>query len=73
MGCGGGSGALGGLPYRAKIRVLYRHRKITLVKRDCGLGGGPIFGYARGIDLWWRAAYALGFPGYGVVQWRRVR
>ena len=72
MGCSVGSGALGGLPYKAKIRVLYRHRKLTVVKRDCGLGGGPVFGYPRAIDLWHKAAAYLRFPGYGVVQWRRV-
>jgi hypothetical protein len=52
--------------------VLYKHRKLTVVKRDCGGGGGPIFGYRRAIDLWWKAAAYLHFPGYGVVQWRRV-
>lgn len=73
MGCGGSAGALGGLPYGARIRVLYRHRKLTLVKRDCGLGGGSVGGLPRGIDLWHRAAARLHFPGLAVVHWRRVR
>lgn len=72
MGCSVGRGALGGLPYRAKIRVLYRHRKITLVKRDCGLGGGRVGGLPRAIDIWHRAAAYLRIPGLAVVQWRRV-
>lgn len=65
--------ALGGLPYRAKIRVLYRHRKITLAKRDIGLGGGDVGGFPRSIDLWHRAAAYLRIPGLAVVQWRRIR
>lgn len=74
MGCGGGAGLLGGLPYRAKIRVLYRHRKVTLRKFDCGLGGGRVFGVARGLDLWHAAAARLGMPyGTAVVSWRRVK
>lgn len=72
MGCSVGHGALGGLPHRARIRVLYRHRKLTLVKRDCGLGGGPVGGWPRSIDLWWRAAVRLRVHGLAVVQWRRI-
>lgn len=65
--------ALGGLPYGAKIRVLYRHRKIALVKRDIGLGGGAVGGLPRAIDLWHEAAHFLRVPGLAVVRWRRVK
>ena len=64
--------ALGGLPYGAKIRVLYRGRKLTVVKRDIGLGGGNVGGFPRAIDLWHTAASRLRIPGLAVVQWRRV-
>lgn len=78
MGCNlvAGQGALGGLPNGTRIRVLYQHRKLTLIKRDCGRGGGPVFGfgrwYARAIDLWWRAGVRLRVHGLAVVQWRRL-
>lgn len=64
--------ALGGLPNGARIRVLYRGRKLTLVKRDIGLGGGNVGGWPRSIDLWWKAALHLRVNGLAVVQWRRV-
>ncbi len=64
--------ALGGLPNGARIRVLYRGRRLTLVKRDIGLGGGPVGGLPRTIDLWWRAAQRLRVNGLAVVLWRRV-
>lgn len=67
-----GRGALGGLPNGARIRVLYRHRKLTLVKRDCGAGGGPVGGFPRAIDIWWQAGVRLRIPGLAVVQWRRL-
>ena len=69
--------ALGGLPYGAKIRVLLHGRKLTIVKRDIGLGGGNVGGLPRSIDLWEGALHAL--LGYhdcnwtGVVAWRRVQ
>lgn len=72
MGCGGGRGLLGGLPYGAHIRVMHAGRKLTVVKRDCGLGGGPVDGLPRAIDLWWKAAAYLRVNGLAVVQWRRV-
>lgn len=64
--------ALGGLPYGARIRVLYRGRRITLVKRDIGLGGGSVGGWPRSIDLWWKAGSYLRVNGLAVVRWRRV-
>lgn len=65
--------ALGGLPHKARIRVLYRGRKLTLTKRDIGLGGGAVGGWRRAIDLWHVPARTLGVRGLAVVQWRRVR
>lgn len=64
--------ALGGLPYGAKIRVLYRGRKLTVVHRDVGLGGGSVGGWPRAIDLWWKAGAYLHVNGLAVVLWRRV-
>lgn len=74
MGCNrpGDHGLLGNLPVHARIRVLYRHRRVTLTKRDCGLGGPPVGGFPRAIDLWWRAAAYLHVDGLAVVQWRRL-
>ena len=37
-------------------------------KRDIGLGGGPVDGLSREIDLWWQLAGALGIP-YADGQW----
>ena len=31
-------------------------------KEDIGLGGGPIDGHPRVIDLWWQLARSLGIP-----------
>jgi len=64
--------AMGGLPYGARVRVMHEGRKLTLVKRDIGLGGGPVGGLPRGIDLWHRAAAYLRVPGVAVVRWRVV-
>lgn len=68
--------ALGGLPYKAKIRLLYRHRKVTVVKRDIGLGGGDVGGLPRTIDLWAPAQAKLtgrlNCNWTGVVHYRRV-
>lgn len=71
--------ALGGLPNKAKIRVLYpkTHRRMTLTKNDIGLGGPPIGGVPRGIDIWHRATqylagrYASCYWS-GVVKYRRI-
>lgn len=70
---------LGGLPHNARIRVLNprTHRRLNLLKRDIGGGGGPVFGLPRSIDLYWKATSYL-TPGAscsswtGVVLWRRV-
>jgi cell wall-associated NlpC family hydrolase len=54
--------AMGGLPYETPLRISYRGRSVIAYKRDIGLGGGPVDGLARRIDLWWQLAAALGAP-----------
>jgi len=54
--------AMGGLPYMTPLRVTWRNRSAIAYKRDFGLGGGPIGGLPRVIDLWWQFAVALGIP-----------
>ena len=44
-----------------------RHSAIAY-KRDIGLGGGPVAGLPRVIDLWWQLAGRLGVP-YDDGQW----
>ena len=46
------SGGRATAPYRAKVRILYRHRKLTFRKRDRGGGGNPVKGRARLWDIW---------------------
>ncbi len=54
--------AMGGLPYMTPLRVTWGRHSVIAYKRDIGLGGGPIDGHARVIDLWWELAGALGIP-----------
>ena len=54
--------AMGGLPYMTPLRISAGDRSAIAYKRDFGLGGGPVAGYPRVIDLWWRLAGALGLP-----------
>jgi hypothetical protein len=54
--------ALGGLPYGTPLQILARGRSVVAYKEDIGLGGGPIDGRPRAIDLWWRLARSLGIP-----------
>jgi hypothetical protein len=54
--------AMGGLPYMTPLRVTYGNRSAIAYKRDIGLGGGPIDGLPRVIDLWWEFAEAIGIP-----------
>jgi hypothetical protein len=54
--------AMGGLPYMTALRVTWGHHSAIGYKRDFGLGGGPIDGFPRVIDLWWQFAVALGIP-----------
>jgi hypothetical protein len=60
--------AMGGLAYETPLRITWpttHGRSAIAYKRDIGLGGGPIDGYPRVIDLWWQLAGALGIPYEG--------
>jgi cell wall-associated NlpC family hydrolase len=54
--------AMGGLPYGTPLRITWGGHSAIAYKRDIGLGGGPIAGYPRVIDLWWELATRLGIP-----------
>jgi hypothetical protein len=54
--------AMGGLPYMTPLRVSWGGRSAVAYKRDFGLGGGPVSGLPRVIDLWWQFAGALRIP-----------
>jgi hypothetical protein len=54
--------AMGGLPYETPLRITWATHSVIAYKRDIGLGGGPIDGLPRVIDLWWQLAEALGIP-----------
>jgi hypothetical protein len=54
--------AMGGLPYMTPLRVTWAGRSAIAYKRDFGLGGGPVAGLPRVIDLWWQFAGALDIP-----------
>ena len=54
--------AMGGLPYMTPLRITWGNRSAVAYKRDIGLGGGPIDGLPRVIDLWWLLAGRLGIP-----------
>jgi hypothetical protein len=60
--------ALGGLPYGTPLRITWGGRSTIAYKQDIGLGGGPIDGYPRVIDLWWQLAGQLGIP-YEQGRW----
>jgi hypothetical protein len=60
--------AMGGLAYMTPLRVSWGSHSAIAYKRDFGLGGGPIDGLPRVIDLWWQFAGALGIP-YESGQW----
>jgi hypothetical protein len=53
---------LGGLPYMTPLRITWGSHSAIAYKRDFGLGGGPIDGLPRVIDLWWEFAGALRIP-----------
>jgi hypothetical protein len=53
---------LGGLPYMTPLRITWGGHSALAYKRDFGLGGGPIDGLPRVIDLWWQLARALRIP-----------
>jgi hypothetical protein len=54
--------AMGGLPYLTPLRITWGTRSAVAYKRDIGLGGGPIDGLPRVLDLWWELAGRLGIP-----------
>src|ERR1700748_2687545 len=54
--------AMGGLPYLTPLRITYSQRSAIAYKRDIGLGGGPVDGLPRVLDLWWELAGRLGIP-----------
>ncbi len=54
--------AMGGLTYLTPLRITWRDRSAVAYKRDFGLGGGPVAGLPRVIDLWWQLAARLGVP-----------
>jgi hypothetical protein len=54
--------AMGGLAYMTPLRITWQGRSAIAYKRDIGLGGGPVDGLARVIDLWWELAGALRIP-----------
>jgi hypothetical protein len=54
--------AMGGLPYMTPLRLTWGGRSAIAYKRDFGLGGGPVGGLPRVIDLWWMLAGRLGIP-----------
>jgi len=60
--------AMGGLPYMAPLRITWANRSAIAYKRDFGLGGGPVDGLPRVIDLWWQLAVRLGIA-YDGGQW----
>ena len=53
---------MGGLPYMTPLRITWGAHSAIAYKRDIGLGGGPIGGLPRVIDLWWELAGRLGVP-----------
>ena len=53
---------MGGLPYLTPLRITWGSHSAIAYKRDIGLGGGPIDGLPRVIDLWWELAGRLGIP-----------
>ncbi len=60
--------AMGGLAYMTPLRVSWANHSAIAYKRDFGLGGGPVDGLRREIDLWWQLAEGLGIP-YEDGQW----
>jgi hypothetical protein len=54
--------AMGGLPYMTPLRISWGAHSAIAYKRDFGLGGGPIAGLPRVIDLWWQFAVRIGIP-----------
>ena len=65
--------AMGGLAYMTPLRITWGGRSEIAYKRDFGLGGGPVEGLPRVIDLWWEFAGSLGIPyEHGLWSGREV-
>jgi hypothetical protein len=60
--------SIGGLPYLTPLRITWGARSAIAYKRDFGLGGAPVGGLPRAIDLWWLLAGRLGIP-YDSGRW----
>jgi hypothetical protein len=60
--------AMGGLAYMTPLRITWSGHSTIAYKRDFGLGGGPVAGLPRSIDLWWLLAGRLGIP-YEQGRW----
>ncbi len=60
--------ALGGLKYGTPLLIGFQRHQVIAYKRDIGLGGGPVDGHPRVIDLWWKLAAQLGIP-YEHGEW----
>jgi hypothetical protein len=60
--------AMGGLAYETPLRVTWGAHSVIAYKRDIGLGGGPVDGLPRVIDLWWELAGELHIP-YEAGDW----
>ncbi len=54
--------AMGGLPFGTPLRITWADHSVIAYKQDIGLGGAPIDGRPRVIDLWWQLAGRLGIP-----------
>ncbi|MGN6869865.1 MAG: hypothetical protein ACTHMY_15840, partial [Solirubrobacteraceae bacterium] len=54
--------AMGGLPYLTPLRITWGEHSAIAYKRDIGLGGAPIDGLPRVVDLWWELAGRLRIP-----------
>lgn len=52
---------LGGLPYKHALKITYKGKSVVAKKYDIGLGGGPVKGHRRDIDLHRKVADAIGF------------
>jgi len=72
--------ALGGLPYRARLRIQdpVSHRSMTVRRLDIGLGGGLVAGLRRSIDIYdWalrrllRGRFSCSWTG--VVKYRLLK
>lgn len=58
---------LGHLACGTQLLIGYNGKSVLATKMDIGLGGAPVAGHVRCIDLWYQTAAALGFSGVGVV------